>query len=307
MRPAAVEAVRRAATDLGYRPNLAARSLARGRSDSIGLIITEWDLGDRPGSFFAQPLRGAMGEVSRRSQQLVLLLASPNEAEDDRVRRYLDGSHVDGALAVLETHSAHLPEMLQDTKVPVVYLGRPQDRGGEGYSFVDLDNRGGGRLATQEMVERGRTVIGTISGPSYMHDATERVAGWREALEAAGLRVPEPAEADFTAEGGEAAMARLLEEEPDLDGVFIASDLMATGALKAIRESGRRVPDDLSVVGFDDSIFAVTSSPPLTSVRQPLEEMGRLMVETLLAIIADPAAGPIQRILPAELERRSSV
>src|SRR5659263_538088 len=102
-------------------------------------------------------------------------------------------------------------------------------------------------------------------------------------------------------------MARLLAAQPDLDGVFVASDLMATGALKVLAASGRRVPADVSVVGYDDSILATTASPPLTSVRQPLEEMGQLMVDVLLDRIADPDAPPVQRILPTQLTRRESV
>lgn len=304
VREAAVAAVRKAAGNLGYRPNLAARSLARGRHDSIGLVLTERDLAELPHSFFAQPLRGATAAVTERSLQMVLLLAGQDEA---LLRRYLDGSHVDGALVIVEAHSTHLPRVLRHSAVPVVYLGRPVDSEPDVHSYVDVDNYGGARLATAELVAAGRRVIGTIAGPPDMGVAVDRVAGWRDVLTEEGLPVPPVAYGDFTADGGANAMARLLAAQPDLDGVFVASDLMATGALKVLGASGRRVPADVSVVGYDDSILAPTANPPLTSVRQPLEEMGRLMVEVLLQLLADPAAGPIQRILPAQLTRRESV
>lgn len=301
-----VDAVRRAAAALGYRPNPAARSLARGRHDSIGLVLTERDLAELPHSFFAQPLRGATMAVAQRSIQMVLLLAGAAD-DDAALRRYLDGSHVDGALVILEAHSTHLPRVLGRTPVPVVYLGRPVDSDPTVHSYVDVDNYGGARLATEELVAAGRRVIGTIAGPPDMGVAVDRLAGWRDVLVDHQMTVPQAAYADFTAGGGASAMARLLGAHPDLDGVFVASDLMATGALKVLSASGRRVPADVSVVGYDDSILAPTANPPLTSVRQPLEEMGQLMVEVLLEAIADPTAPPVQRILPAQITRRESV
>ena len=306
VRASSVDSVRKAAISLGYRPNPAARSLARGRHDSIALLLTERDLAEMPNSFFAQPLRGATHEVARRSLQMVLLLAGPGH-DDVALRRYLDGSHVDGALVILEAHSTHLPRLLGRTGVPVVYLGRPGDSDPSVHSYVDVDNYGGARLATAELVAAGRTSIGTIAGPSDMGVAVDRLAGWRDVLTEGGHRLPPVAYADFTADGGANAMARLLAAEPELDGVFVASDLMATGALRVLAASGRRVPGDVSVVGYDDSILARTANPPLTSVHQPLEEMGHLMVEVLLGLIADPTAAPVQRVLPARLARRESV
>ena len=303
---AAAAAVRAAATELGYRPNPAARSLARGRHDSLALVITERDLAELPNSFFAQPMRGATTAVARRSLQLVLLLAGQEE-DEVTLRRFLDGRHVDGAMVILEAHSINLPRALAGAHVPVVYLGRPVDSDAHLHSYVDVDNYGGARLATAELVAAGRRTIGTIAGPPDMGVAVDRLAGWRDVLTEHGLRVPQPAYADFSADGGANAMARLLAAEPTLDGVFVASDLMATGALKVLAASGRRVPADLSVVGYDDSILAATASPPLTSVRQPLEEMGQLMVEVLLELIADPEAGPVQRVLPSQITRRESV
>jgi DNA-binding LacI/PurR family transcriptional regulator len=304
VRASSAEAVRRAVDELGYRPNTAARSLVRGRHDSIGLVLTERDLAELPHSFFAQPLRGAIAAVAQRSLQLVLLLATEDDAT---LKRYLDSSHIDGALVVIEAHNTHLPRMLGQTAVPVVWLGRPVDSDPQVHSYVDVDNLGGARLATEELVGAGRRVIGTIAGPPDMGVAVDRLAGWRDVLTERGLAIPPPVFADFTSDGGADAMARLLREQPDIDGVFVASDLMATGALKVLAASRRRVPQDVSVVGYDDSDLAATAVPPLTSVHQPLEEMGHLMVELLLERIADPAAPPVQRVLTARLTRRASV
>ena len=303
VRASAVDAVQRAAAELGYRPNPAARSLARGRHDSIGLVLTERDLAELPHSFFAEPLRGATAAVTRRSLQMVLLLAGPDETA---LRRYLDGSHVDGALVIVEAHSTNLPRLLRSSAVPIVYLGRPVDEP-DVHSYVDVDNYGGARLATEELVAAGRRVVGTIAGPQDMGVAVDRLAGWRDVLAEHDLPAPPVAYGNFTADGGANAMARLLAARPDLDGVFVASDLMATGALRVLAASGRRVPQDVSVVGYDDSILARTANPPMTSVRQPLEEMGELMVEVLLQLIADDGAAPVRRILPAQLARRESV
>jgi DNA-binding LacI/PurR family transcriptional regulator len=158
------------------------------------------------------------------------------------------------------------------------------------------------------LIDGGRRTIGTISGPTDMTVGVDRLTGYRHALEAAGLAPDGALEAtgDFTQEGGAAAMGRLLEARPDLDAVFAASDLMAAGAIGAIKAVRRRIPEDVAIVGFDDSSIAPTSEPPLTSVRQPIEEMGREMVRLLLEQVARPGTVPRKVILATKLVRRRS-
>ncbi|MER6984248.1 substrate-binding domain-containing protein, partial [Streptomyces carpinensis] len=173
---------------------------------------------------------------------------------------------------------------------------------------VRADNSGGARVAVEHLLASGRRAIGTITGPLDMDVARARLDGYREALERAGLAVDEDlvATGDFTEEGGRAAMRELLRRHPGLDAVFAASDVMASGAVLELRASGLRVPQDVALVGFDDSIVARHIDPPLTSVRQPLEEMGRTMASLLLDEIADRGTGHRAVVLPTELVVRES-
>src|SRR5690606_35163833 len=160
--------------------------------------------------------------------------------------------------------------------------------------------------AARALTEAGRRRIGIITGPPDMEQANERARGWAEELTRSGI-VPGPiVHGDFTVDSGMAAMTRLLQRAPDLDGVFASSDLMATGALRVLQAAGRRVPLDVSLVGFDDVLIATTSEPPLTTVRQPLEEMGRLAAEALIAQIHGRSVEKVN-VLPTSLVRRESL
>jgi DNA-binding LacI/PurR family transcriptional regulator len=297
--------VDRAIDRLGYVPNPAARSLVTRRSELIGVVIPE-----PPGMLFEDPffprlLRGVSAELSARRLQLVLLMPQSSD-EEHRLERYLTAGHVDGALLVSLHGKDTLPEALARRGVPVVVGGRPPT--GAAVSYVDVDNVEGARTAVAHLVDTGRQVVGTIAGPADMAAGVDRLHGYRQAIEAAG-RTPDRAlevAGDFTQRGGAEAMRRLLEAVPAVDGVFAASDLMASGAIQALRESGRRVPEDVAVVGFDDSAIAATTEPPLTSVRQPIEELGREMVRLLLEHASNPGSVPRKVILATQLVRRRS-
>ena len=165
--------------------------------------------------------------------------------------------------------------------------GRPA--GGYAGTCVDVDNAGGARAGVAHLLERGRRRIATITGPLDMMVGQDRLAGYRDALADAGRPADDSLveTGDFSEDSGQQAMRALLEREPDLDAVFAANDLMAVGAMRALREAGRRVPDDVAVVGFDDSPLSRVTDPPLSTVRQPTDEMGRRMAELLLQLIAD--------------------
>ena len=297
--------VERAVDRLGYIPNPAARSLATRRSQSIGLVIAE-----PPGRLFEEPffprlLRGIGAALSSRELQLVLLMPqSPHE--ESRAERYLTAGHVDGALLASLHGNDPLPKAVAGRGIPVVVGGRPPQ--GAEVSYVDVDNVQGARSATEHLIATGRQVVATISGPSDMSPGFDRLVGYQQALEAAGHRRDAGLEAtgDFTQKGGADAMRRILDARPDVDAVFVASDLMASGAIQVLRSAGRRIPEDVAIVGFDDSQIAATSDPPLTSVRQPIEEMGREMVRLLLEHTADPGSVPRKVILATQLVRRRS-
>ncbi len=296
--------VERAIARLGYIPNPAARSLVTRRTDSIGVVIPE-----PPGMLFGDPffprlLRGVSAELSARRLQLVLLMPQSGE-EERRLERYLTAGHVDGALLVSLHGNDDLPDALARRGVPVVVGGRPPS--GAAVSYVDVDNVEGARTAVAHLIEAGRKVVATIAGPADMAAGVDRLQGYRLAIDEAGrsreagLEVP----GDFTQAGGADAMRRLLDANPGIDGVFAASDLMAAGAMQVLRAAGRRVPDDIAIVGFDDSSIAATTEPPLTSIRQPIEEMGREMVR-LLDQASSPGAVPRKVILATQLVRRRS-
>lgn len=297
--------VERVISRLGYVPNPAARSLVTRRSESIGVVIPE-----PPGMLFGDPffprlLRGVSAELSARNLQLVLLMPQSSD-EEQRLEAYLTAGHVDGVLLVSLHGDDALPDALAARRVPVVVGGRPPS--GDSVSYVDVDNVGGARAAVTHLVEGGRRTIATITGTPDMTVGVDRLDGYRQALDAAGLErdpgLEEPG--DFTQEGGAAAMRRLLDSRGDIDAVFAASDLMAAGAIGVLRSAGRRIPEDVAVVGFDDSSIAATSEPPLTSVRQPIEEMGREMARLLLEQSARPGTVPRKVILATRLIRRRS-
>ena len=299
--PESRRAVERAARKLGYIPNHAARALATGHSDAVALVISEptsFIFGD---PFFPRLIRGIGDVLAARDKQLILL--APQSTTDlDRLERYVAAGHSDGVLLV-SLHGTHpLPGRLAARGIPIVVGGRPEDA--DLFTYVDIDNVGGAFAAVSHLAGRGRRQIATISGPQDTSPGRDRLIGYRSALDAEGLAPDTAIEetADFTHEGGERAMRRLLERRPSLDAVFAASDLMAAGALRSLAEAGRRVPDDVAVVGYDDDPIAATTSPALTSVRQPIEEMGREMARLLL----DAMHAPRRVILTTEIQVRLS-
>jgi DNA-binding LacI/PurR family transcriptional regulator len=296
--------VERAIDRLGYVPNRAARSLVTRRSESIAVVITEPATRLFSDPFFPRVIRGVSTALAARDLQLVLLMPD-DPHEEERTVRYLTGGHVDGVILVSLHGNDPLPSELAARRIPLVVVGRPL---GVEVDHVDADNRGGAALATRHLLEGGRRRIATITGPADMVAGIDRLAGYRDALSEAGVPAdPELiAVGDFTHEGGTAAMERLLVTRPDLDAVFCASDLMAVAALGVLQTGGRRVPEDVAVVGYDDAPIATTTRPPLTSIRQPVEEMGREMVHLLVESMERRDRVPRRVILATELIRRAS-
>jgi DNA-binding LacI/PurR family transcriptional regulator len=190
--------------------------------------------------------------------------------------------------------------------VPVVLSGR--QLGGGSISHVDSDNRGGARMAAAHLVAGGRRSIATIHGALDLSSGTDRLEGYRDALQEAGLAPVAALEAggNYYPVTAADAMRELLERRPGLDAVFAASDSMAAAAIRVIQESGRRIPEDVAVVGFDDSPVALTTRPTLSTVRQPIEAMGREMARLLLHRIDNPGEAPSQVVFATELVVRES-
>ncbi|MDQ0963689.1 DNA-binding LacI/PurR family transcriptional regulator [Streptomyces sp. B4I13] len=297
--------VQQAIAELGYVPNLAARSLAGRRTDAVALVLTEpeWRVFAEP--FFSEIVRSLGDALTDTGMQLMLTLVRSDD-ERQRFLEYARGGRVDGVLLMSVHEGDRLPDMLAEARLPTVMLGR---RSGDEYvSYVDADNVGGARSAVSHLLSQGRTAIATVTGPLDMYVARCRLRGYRDALALAGLN-GEPslvAESDFTEDSGRRAMAQLLERHPEIDGVLAASDTTAAGALRALRAAGRRVPEDVAVIGFDDFPLAERTKPPLTTVRQPLEEMGRAMIRLLLEDMEEPSVAYRHVILRTELVVRES-
>lgn len=296
----ALEAVRAAISRLNYVPNRAARSLASRQTMAIALIVPEDTTRFFGDPFFASIVAGITGALGGSDYLLNLLVASDDPG--DKMTSFVRNGGVDGALVVSHHISDAFIDQIVDA-VPVVYGGRPVPVRENDY-YVDVDNFGASRLVTEHLIARGCTRIATVSGPMTMLPAIDRIQGFRAALKDAGLSPFTEAEGDYTEESGAEAVARILQVGIP-DAIFVASDLMARGVLRALRAAGLRVPEDVAVAGFDDSPVAAASDPPLTTIRQPMYGQGETMAKVLLERLAGGSPDHVT-MLPTELVVRRS-
>lgn len=290
-----------AVEELGYRPNGVARSLRMNTTMTLGLVVP-----DTSNPYFAELARAI--EDAAFAHGYTLLIG--NGAEDDQrqtayVRTFLQ-RQVDGLFLVPAHGSAGCLPELERTRTPWLTLDR-QVMGAEQAPVVLVDNRGGARVATEHLVEHGRRRIACIAGPEDVHPATDRVAGWRDALEGAGIAAEEAVvrRVPFGRYPGYLAARRLLAEQ-DVDAVFAASDEQALGVLRAVTELGRRCPDDVAMTSFDGIPAAAYATPALTTMTQPFVELGRVAVARLLERLTQPGGGGEASVLPVSLTRRGS-
>ena len=269
---------------LGYHPTAAARSLASGRTQRIGLVLGEGQRRLAGDAFIPQFLRGITASIARRGYLLVLQMAEdvPTRAAYDRLLRE---QQVDGLiLSGPRLDDPLLPELAAEG-FPLILHGRMD---GSQTPFVDVDNRSGARQATAHLAGLGHRRIGFVSNaPMFYSGAQERLAGYREALVDHGLPVDESLvrTSGFSPDSGAAAMRELLKTPHPPTAVFAASDVTALGVLGAIHQAGLRVPQDVALVGFDDIFLAAHAVPPLTTVRVPAYGLGWTAAELLIALI----------------------
>jgi DNA-binding LacI/PurR family transcriptional regulator len=300
------EAVLQAIEDLDYVPNRAARTLVSGRTDSIALVVSESEDRLFAEPFFAGVVRGVSAEIADTSIQLWLTMVN-SSSDRGRLRQHLTPQHVDGVLLLSLHGDDPLPRILEESGLPTVLGGRPT--GFTPSNYVDVDNHAGARLALDHLVERGRRCIATVAGSQDMLAGVTRLEGYHDGLQVAGLEHDDKlvAYGHFSETSALDATRDLLARRPDIDAVFAASDPMAFGVMRAIKDAGRRIPDDVAVVGFDGSPLARTTDPPLTTVHQPVEAMGREMARLLLArITGEPVAQPEVILTPDLVIRDSS-
>lgn len=280
--PDAKAAVEDAIKSTGYFANHAARSLATGRSSSVAFLLTE-----PQHLLFADPtfsllLRGAAQALARQHMTLVLLVAGTPE-EHNNVAQYLGAGHVDGVLLISSHESDPLLDSLLATGVPTVACGIPIGHASD-VPTVSVDEIASARIATRHLIDRGYQRIGMITGPADTPGGRYRLVGFKDELgDAYDDELVEPG--DYSMVSGAAAMTALLARDPGIDAVFAASDSMAAGAVGVLRKAGKRIPEDVAVIGFDDSGLASTLEPPLTTMRQPFDQISSEMVELLLHVI----------------------
>ncbi len=304
--------VERAIAETGYVPNRAARSLVTGRTGTVGLVVSEPrrepDGGPLASHVYADPffgriVAGMLGELGPRRVHPMLVHVDSAAARDELLAR-LEQGDLDGVALVSVWPDDPLPELLAASGAPAVLFTRAARSAP--VSYVDVAHGHGARLAADHLRARGCRRVVTVAGPAHLPAGQDRLAGFRDAMARHGQPYVPSVEGGFTVAGGQQAMTRLLAEVPDLDGVFAGNDLMAQGALLALAGQGRAVPAKVAVVGFDDSSVALACRPPLTTVRQPVEDMAAELARLLLSRIEDPAQPPGSVVFEPTLVLRES-
>ncbi|MBI4674568.1 MAG: LacI family DNA-binding transcriptional regulator [Chloroflexi bacterium] len=297
------ERVRAVMQKLNFHPNVAARGLAAGKTRILGLVIPMGVSALFSDPYFPQLIQGISAACNQHNYSTMLWLADP-EYERRMIQQIVSSGLIEGVIVASALNDDPVVEALMQRQIPFVLVGRHPTH--TNLAYVDVDNRVSARDAVLYLMRLGYQRVATIAGPHNMIAGVDRLNGYKDALKTRGI-APDPnliAEGDFSEGGGYQEMQRLLRHAPD--AVFVASDAMALGAMRALREAGKRVPDDIALVGFDDMPFAAHTEPPLTTVRQPIHRAGFVATETLLALIAEGANAPRRVILPTELVIRET-
>lgn len=290
--------------ETNFHPDPVARSLSSRRSHIIGLVIPLAIRSLFEDPFFPRLIQGVSQGCNAHDYTLSLFLFHSQEEEEKLYRRISCKQWLDGVIVTATRAGTPLIPRLLESQVPFVIQGRHED---SKVNYVDVDNMTGATAAVTHLLRLGYQRIGTIAGPADNTAAQDRKRGYLAALRDRGRLIDDTliVNGDFTQSGGYEAMQRLLLHKPD--AVFVASDAMATGALRAIRTAGLAVPDDIALVGFDDLPQSTMIDPPLTTVRQPIQRVGTLAVKTLIDILQNgPDLPPRRLILPTELVIRDS-
>lgn len=302
--PATKERVRAAVQETGFVMNARGRALAMGRSESIAILITE-----PLDELFADPTYGVVlrgiTEGLAASRTMPMLVQAWTEVEHQRALRQFERRVVDAVISISPYVGGDMLEALATGALPVVLCGQLPGAPYSGvFASVYSDDVAGATLAAERMLRRGRRRIAIVNGPIGNPAAVERLNGYARTLDGAfdeSLTVS----TGWDASSGYDAMSRLLALAPDIDGVLAASDRIAVGALGALQSAGRSVPDDVSIIGFDDHAVAATTTPPLTTIRQPLHRQGMLAAGMALGMVDGDS--PSRVVLDMELVERESV
>lgn len=298
VRPETRERVRAAMSELGYRPSPSARSLASGRTRVLGVI--SFDASRHGPASILTAINLAAREAGYLISSIALSLSDADTVMEAVDRLAAEGA--DGVIAIAPQQ--HTDKALADV-APAIPLVTLESHLGADTPVVTSDSAAGGRLTVEHLLSLGHSTVHHIAGPDGWLAAEQRVLGWRGALEAAGAPVPEPLTGDWSASSGY-ELGRQLASRPDVTAVFASNDQMALGVLRALQEAGRRVPDDVSVVGYDDIPEAPYLLPPLTTIRNDFAETGRRALDLLVRRLRGDAERGVQSIVPVELVVRAS-
>ena len=303
IRPEVREQVQKVIDETGYQPSNVARLLTSDRSNIIGLVISSGPEAVFTDPYFPAVAEGVAQGVSKNGLTLALFIIYSNQEGLDTVNGIINAGLVDGLIITADNKGDSLIPQLTQNNMPFVFIGRPDES--DNVSYVDTDNVDGGYLATTHLIELGYKTIATIASDRNTA-GDDRLEGYRDALQQHNIPYDPQLVVfgDYTLNSGYLAMKQLLDKNPD--AVFVASDTMALGALRALREADLSVPDDIALVSHDDLPPAVQADPPLTTVQQPITMTGRMAVETLIKIIDDNPTTPQQVILPDKLVIRAS-
>ena len=285
-----------------FQPNLAARGLATGRTNVIGVVIPASVSVVFTDPYFPLLLQGISNACNSRDYSVMLWMAEP-EYEQHMIARILHNGLVDGVIVASISMSDPVIQSLTHSKMPFVLIGRHP---AVEVNYLDVDNLQAGRKATLHLIRLGYKRIATITGPQKQVAGLDRYQGYIKAMQDCECTV-NPAlvvESDFTEEGGYRAMQRLLKYKPD--AVFVASDTMAYGAMRALREARLRIPEDVAIVGFDDIPASAKTVPPLTTIRQPVGQMGSRAAEVIIDVIESGTQPVYKMIMDTELVVRAS-
>jgi LacI family transcriptional regulator len=286
-----------------FQPNLAARGLAAGRTQVLGLVIPQG-----VGAIFTEPffpllIQGVSSTCNAHDYSVMLWLAEP-EYERRTLGQILYSGLIDGVIVSSMLLNDPILESLSEGEMPFVTIGRHPTN--TRVNYVDVDNRNSAHEAVSYLYRTGRKRIGIVTGSQNSIAGLDRLDGYLDALREFNIaRDPKLIiESDFSESGGYYATQRLISQKPD--AIFAASDNLAIGVLRALHYAGIKVPDDVAVIGFDDIPIASRTNPPLTTVRQPIPQLGSTAADTLIDIIERPAEHPRRIVLPAELVIRST-
>jgi LacI family transcriptional regulator len=287
--------------ELNYRPNALARSLRRGETHTLGLILP-----DSANPFFAEIGHAIEGAAFALGYSVILC---NTENDDNKERLYtevLENKQVDGMIFVAAGENHESISAIIKNGLPLVMVDR--DMGSLELDTVTTDNHHGGMIATQHLLSLGHQIIGCITGLSNITPSADRVTGYRAALQQAGLPVEESllVRGDFHAPSGYSAAMQILQRTPRPTAIFVCNDMMAIGALRAAAQLGLRVPEDVAIVGFDDIELASYTTPPLTTVAQPKQEIGQLAVKLVFERMGSPSLPPRHNVLSTQLVIRES-